>query len=811
MADSAVGCLVDKFALFVENEVQLLRGDREEVQNLRGELERMTAFLKVADALEESDVELKVWVKQVREIAHETEDALDEYFMLLQADDHADGFYGALHKLSCCIKNMKARYSIISELQAIRSRIKNLRQVQERLLPKFTRIEQGNSGSTSEGNTWQYRRGDALLLDKTDLVGIDEPKQQLVEWLVKGGKRLEVVSVQVYEDEEVKKHFERRAWVAVSRSFKIEELLKNMIKQFFSVVSRPVPEGLDSMNNGLRRIIKDLLKKSRYLVVLDDVWHLNEWDVLKYALPNNNCGSRVILTTRNADVASTSSGVESEARVYNLKSLSPVESWDLFCKKTFQGNACPTYLKDICQYTLRNGVLASKDRRRIDEWDMVGRSLGDEIESNDKLQDLKKILSLNCFLYLSIFPEDYWIKKMRVIRLWIAEGLIEAKEGKTLEDVAEDYLNELLNRGLLQVASISGRVKTYRVHDMLREIIVSKSRDQNFTTIAKDQNVMWPDKVRRLSIHNTLQNVQENMRSVSRLRSLFMFGVVEKLLNVLDLQNSRLKSLRGTKVKTIPGIIGKLQYLETLDIKHSRVQGNIGALRSLQKLCFIEANQGGGAIMMELGKLYQLRRLGILELRKEDGKSLQEEEILDLQHLSSPPRLIQRVHLRGRLETLPPWIPSLHGLVRLHLKWSRLKEDPLVLLQKLPNLVHLELLQVYEGDTLYFKMGGFNKLKILRLDQFSELRCVQVEVGAMPCVEKLIILRCALLKKVPVGIEYMTKLKLLEFFDMPEEFIQTLRPDERDSDYWKVAHIPEVYSTHGREGRWEANTVNHNV
>ncbi|KAG6731270.1 hypothetical protein I3842_01G120700 [Carya illinoinensis] len=646
MADSAVGCLVDKFALFVENEVQLLRGDREEVQNLRGELERMTAFLKVADALEESDVELKVWVKQVREIAHETEDALDEYFMLLQADDHADGFYGALHKLSCCIKNMKARYSIISELQAIRSRIKNLRQVQERLLPKFTRIEQGNSGSTSEGNTWQYRRGDALLLDKTDLVGIDEPKQQLVEWLVKGGKRLEVVSVvamggmgkttlakQVYEDEEVKKHFERRAWVAVSRSFKIEELLKNMIKQFFSVVSRPVPEGLDSMNNGLRRIIKDLLKKSRYLVVLDDVWHLNEWDVLKYALPNNNCGSRVILTTRNADVASTSSGVESEARVYNLKSLSPVESWDLFCKKTFQGNACPTYLKDICQYTLRkceglplaivaiSGVLASKDRRRIDEWDMVGRSLGDEIESNDKLQDLKKILSLSfndlpcylkdCFLYLSIFPEDYWIKKMRVIRLWIAEGLIEAKEGKTLEDVAEDYLNELLNRGLLQVASISGRVKTYRVHDVLREIIVSKSRDQNFTTIAKDQNVMWPDKVRRLSIHNTLQNVQENMRSVSRLRSLFMFGVVEKvdiqslfpggfkLLNVLDLQNSRLKrfpidldnmiylkylSLRGTKVKTIPGIIGKLQYLETLDIKHSRVTELPIEILKLQRL-----------------------------------------------------------------------------------------------------------------------------------------------------------------------------------------------------------------------------------
>ncbi|XP_041000030.1 disease resistance protein RPM1-like [Juglans microcarpa x Juglans regia] len=924
-AESLVSFLLDKLASFVENEIPLLKGDRQEALFLRGELERMRALLKIADALEESDEELKVWLKQVREIVYETEDALDEY-RLIQAHDqcHGLGLYGYLHKFSCCIKSMKARSRIISELNCINSRIKNISEVHERLLPKFTRAEQG-SGITSAGNTWEYRRGDALLLDKTDLVGIDEPKQQLVEWLVKGGYGREVVSVaamggmgkttlakQVYDDPEVKKHFKRRAWITVSQSFKMEELLRDMIHQIYSVVSRPVPEGLDSMNKDrLRRIVKDLLQKRRYLIVLDDVWHLYEWDALKYAMPNNNCGSRIILTTRNADVAS-SSGVESVGKVYNLKPLTPEESWQLFSRKTFQLNACPSYLKKICQYTLKkceglplaivaiSGVLATKDKRRTDEWNMVGRSLGAEIDGNDKLQDLKKVLSLSfndlpfylrsCFLYLSIFPEDYRIEQMRVIRLWIAEGFIEAKEGKTLEEVAEDYLNELLNRGLLQVAGTTtdGRVKLYRIHDLLREIVVSKARDQNFTSIAKDHNMTRPDKVRRLAIHNSLQNIQEN-RSVSRLRSLFIFRVLEKLyiqrlfpggfklLSVLDLQNARLNkfpmdivnlyylkylSFRSTKVKTIPSLIGKLQNLETLDLKHSRVtelpveilklqrlrhllvyhlelesyeyfhsrygfkvQGNIGALRSLQKLCFIEANQCSDTIMLELGKLYQLRRLGIVKLRKEDGKSLcssltkltnlralsltsiEEEEILDLQHLSSPPPLIQRVYLRGRLETLPHWIPSLHGLVRLSLKWSRLMDDPLVLLQNLPNLVHLELLQAFEGDTLYFRTGGFKKLKVLGLDEFSELRCMQVEAGAMPCVEKLIIQRCEFLKRVPIGIEYLTNLKVLEFFDMPEEFIQTLRPDEKQSDYWKVAHIPEVYSTYWREGGWEVNPL----
>ena len=76
----------------------------------------------------------------------------------------------------------------------------------------------------------------------------------------------------------------------------------------------------------------------------------------------------------------------------------------------------------------------------------------------------------------------------------------------------------------------------------------------------------------------------------------------------------------------------------------------------------------------------------------------------------------------------------------------------------------------------------------------------------MPCVEKLIIQRCNLLKKVPLGIEHLTKLKILEFFDMPEELINSLHPDEKGSDYWKVANIPEVYSTYWREG-WEVNSL----
>ncbi|CAI0402579.1 unnamed protein product [Linum tenue] len=658
---------------------------------------------------------------------------------------------------------MKARHRIAVEIQGIVSRIRDVSHGHQRLRQKlFT------------ANSSDHTGDDALLVEKSDLVGIDEPKRTLVSWLTSGGSGREVISVtgmgglgkttlvkQVYDHGGVKKHFGVHAWIAISRSYKMEELLKDIVRQLLTSDRKSIPERVNTMHvNELKTMIKDILINKRYLIVLDDVWHTNEWDAVKYALPANDCGSRVMLTTRNADLA-FALRIESEGKLYNLEPLPQEESWMLLCKKTFQGNPCPNYLEDICRSILRkcegfplaivavSGVIATKDKRRIDELEMVRRCLGAEIDGNNKLKNLKKVLSLSfndlpyhlksCFLYLSIFPEDYRIKRMRIIRLWVAEGFMEAKHGKELEDVAEDYLNELLSRSLLQVAEwrSDGRAKTYRIHDLVREIIISKSREQNFAVVAKDKNnIMLPDKIRRLSVHNTLQNVHGFM-----------------LLNVLDLQ--------GTSLKNFPVQVMNLYYLKYLSLKNTR------------------ASSGSDGLMTELGKLAQLRRLGVLKLRKKDG----------------------------RLEMLPHWIPNLHSLVRLHLKWNRLNEDPLESLQVLPNLVHLELLQVYEGETLHFRAGGFKKLKLLGIDKFDGLRRILIDVGAMPCVEKLWIQRCKLLEEVPLGIEHLTRLKVLEFFDMPQDLIKTLSLNEPEGVYSRVAHIPEVYATYWREAGWEVHSL----
>ncbi|XP_059441784.1 disease resistance protein RPM1-like [Corylus avellana] len=922
MAEIAVTYVLDKLVALIEEEVQLLRGVKEEIVWIADELAHIKAFLRVADEREERSPELGAWVKHVRDVAYDIEDVLDEYSLVFTHPSGYD-FHASLSKIVSSVRNLKARRRIASEIQHIKIRFVGILEGHHRFQGETTIVD-----TKIAANTYHDRRQDALLIEEADLVGIEMPKRQLISWLIRDDSGREVVSVvgmgglgkttlvkKVYDDAQVKLHFKYRAWVTVSQSFKMEDLLKDMVQQLYNIKRKPVPQRMDSMSTDqLRTNIKNFLQKQRYLVVLDDVWHMDDWDAVKYTLPNNSC-SRVMLTTRNSEVAFASCQ-EFNGNVYPLNPLSPQESWTLFCRKTFGVSSCPPDLNTFTESILRrceglplaivaiSGVLGTKNR--IDDWDLIQRSLADEIKENVILNSMEKILSLSyndlpyylksCFLYFSIFPESHLIDKMRIIRLWIAEGFVKEKEGMVLEEVAEGYLYELLNRSLIQVAGTTseGRIKTCRIHDLFREIIIWKSRDQNFVTIARGQNTMWPEKVRRLSIHKTTQDVQET-KSISRLRSLLMFQRVEsslsessnsllfpldfRLLNLLDLQGAPLKifpneitklfhlkylSLRGTKIEIIPSSIGNLQNLQTLDLKHtwvtalpaeiSRLQKlrhllvyryeihsyahfnskygfkamalQIGHLRFLQKLSVIEADDlGGDDMMKELGRLNQLRRLVIVKLKRENGAALcssinmltnlralsitstEENEIIDLESLSFPPPFLQRLYLTGCLEKLPHWISSLPSLAKVSLKWSQLRVDPLESLQGLPNLVHLEFLQVYEGEILQFKAQGFQRLKVLGLDKLDALKTVTIEMGAMPFLEKLILQRCKSLHRLPSGIEHLSKLKLVEFFDMPDELIMTIRPDIEGGDYWKVANVPEINSTYWRDGAWDVYSL----
>ncbi|CAL5347927.1 unnamed protein product [Camellia sinensis] len=151
-----------------------------------------------------------------------------------------------------------------------------------------------------------------------------------------------------------------------------------------------------------------------------------------------------------------------------------------------------------------------------------------------------------------------------------------------------------------------------------------------------------------------------------------------------------------------------------------------------------------------------------------------DDEILDVQYVSSPPQYLQYLELVGRLEKLPDWNLKLQNLLTLRLLGSSLtKNDPLKALRVLPSLVRLVL-----------------KLTLVGL---KGLNSVIIEEGALPLLEHLRIEPSPQIKEVPSGIHHLRNLKTLQFVGMPEEFIDRMEPKpNQGKDYWIVEHIPHV-------------------
>ncbi|KAF4357394.1 hypothetical protein F8388_017878 [Cannabis sativa] len=920
MAESVVSFLLGKLSTLLEDEVKLISQFRNEVVFVKNELDRIRAFLRSADTAEDDDEEIKVWVKQVRDVAYDAEDIIDDFLYRFKQSKRHGGFYAYLSKMVRGIKNLKARHRIAYQLQCIKLRVTDISEGHKRYGFK----ELGSSSSYGTKPCYFYElRNDARLLEDAQLVGIESQKQDLSSFLMANSNcsQLQVAAVvgmgglgkttlvsSVYKDIQVRNHFHQlQAWVTVSQLFKLDEVLRQIIQQFFKAMNQLVPDEVENSTDThlLKKTIVDFLSDKRYLVVLDDIWDVDVWEALKVSFRNNKNDSRVMITTRNVDVASSSTK-DLGGKTLILTPLTNDDSWTLFCAKAFQGSSCPSHLEKISRNILKRceglplaivaigSMLATKDINKVDEWEIVDRSLRAELHGNRKLKGMQAILSLSfndlpyhlkhCFMYISLFPEDYLIKRNVLIRLWIAEGFIEEMEGRTLEEVANGCFNELLNRSLCQVNERyrDGRIKSCRVHDILRETMLLKSKEQSFAVVTnKESNRRLPERVRRLSLHEGTKLDPFGDNELSQLRSLLVFTKEidvwnnfkssfseegSKLLKVLDctyapmttfpqhitkLYHLRYLSLRGTNVSSIPPSISNLQHLETLDLKSTLVRQlpneilrlhclrnltiydhkgsgfkalkGMNSLSSLRKLCFVEAKLGDIELLVSIQKLTQLTNLGILKLGVEHRDALfsslhelkylrslhlysrteDEEEVFNLQLKSlSSLRLLQRLYIRGRVEKSVEGLQDLTNLSKIRLVGCKLQVDPLKSLQDLPNLVSLELFKgAYDGESLCFKAWSFLKLEKLYIDEMDKLRRVIVEDKALSHLKIMWLKDCKLVNKLPLGIELLRSLEVLNLINLGVELTETIYNGSQHENFLKVKHISNVFI-----GKWNIET-----
>ncbi|KAG2561244.1 hypothetical protein PVAP13_8KG209301 [Panicum virgatum] len=256
----------------------------------------------------------------------------------------------------------------------------------------------------------------------------------------------------------------------------------------------------------------------------------------------------------------------------------------------------------------------------------------------------------SCLLYLSVFPEDYFIDCRELILLWVAEALIPGKDRESMEELGRSYLNDLINRSLVQPVKFGAdgaTVKVCRVHDVILEFIVSKAVEGNFVTIWNHNGFSdnYPsNKIRRLSIQEDISGKAEEMmktiKNAAHIRSISTFGdnnsvlgkrasefLCSHVLRVLNIRGvvrecylghvkriSQMKYCRITDgTQELPEDIEKLQHLETLDISNTSIRKLPASIIQLQRLVRLYVSWRL-QLPNGIGNLQALEELSMIEL-----------------------------------------------------------------------------------------------------------------------------------------------------------------------------------------------------
>jgi disease resistance protein RPM1 len=677
-----------------QNSVTQLTELQGRMGRIRSELGLMHVFACRVDVRNRKNQAYEIWVRELRMLAHRIEDIVDEYLYLV-GHKHDAGWGTHLDTRFKQPNVLLSLTRIASFVEEAEVNLVHFFQAKDRWVSV---VGDGNTSDT----TYIVERSRHLAsisrsLGEEDLVGVDKSREKLEQWI--GGDGLErsvialhgmgglgktALAANVYKSEREK--FECHAWVSISQTYSKKDVLKCLIIELYKG-RNSTPGSMDHMNNtDLQEKLKTFLKDKKYLIVLDDVWAPEAISDLFGALVKNQMKSRILVTTRIDGVAHHAL----QDRRITFEALSKDHSWELFCKIGFSRDTnkkCPIGLEELTQEIVIKckgipvtvvavaRLLLVCDKTR-EEFKRILDQLNWELVNNPSMEHVRNILYLSyidlpahlrsCFLYCSLFPEDYVFHRKKLSLLWIAEGFIEERGASTLEEVAEGYMKELLHRNMLQLVENNsfGRIKSFKMHDILRELAVDLCRKDCFgVTYEEDKYGGSLDKNgRRLVIHKLKKDVEQSISSVDQLRSFIALDntmpsstilplllVKSRYMTVLeldglpiveipyaigDLFNLRHLGLRNSKVKMLPKSVEKLSNLLTLDLANSCINELPGEIVKLKKLRHLFAQKvydpfagfscSGVSISKGLGNLINLQTLQALVVEDESLRQLGE-------------------------------------------------------------------------------------------------------------------------------------------------------------------------------------------
>ncbi|XP_019181385.1 PREDICTED: putative late blight resistance protein homolog R1B-17 [Ipomoea nil] len=389
----------------------------------------------------------------------------------------------------------------------------------------------GNASKNSEGIIMVGKNNEFQMVKK---MLIEQPSRQreIVSIKGMGGIGKTTLAKRLYVDPSIASHFDKRAWVVASQHHNKTHMLTDLLESIGYVDS--------DTTKGIEERVYQCLMHQRYFIVIDDIWSDKAWDAIKICFPDNGNRSRVLLTTRFADVA-TRIGSRKDFS-HQMHFLDQSESWNLFHEKACKsrgvkfkkiGRPVVEKCKGLPLAIVVVAGLFSKVNE-LDEWKNIVETLNSfatttiDEECSRMLSSSYNHLPYNlkaCFLYLSIFPEDNEIYVKHLVKLWGAEGLVKEFENRSLDAATEGYIQELKDRNLIlvsQTSSCGRKIKAFRMHDLLHSFCVREAKKENLLHVVyKNESTSLPKGFRWVSIQSNNFKGHTFFSSLKNCRSIY--------------------------------------------------------------------------------------------------------------------------------------------------------------------------------------------------------------------------------------------------------------------------------------------------
>ncbi|KAH0660378.1 hypothetical protein KY289_029126 [Solanum tuberosum] len=557
---------------------------KEEIGQVKQDLEFIRSFF----ANFEEELYKDLWAR-VLTVAYEAKDVIDSIIV------RDNGLLHFIFSLPITIKKMKLIKEEVSDYNE--------------KIPK-------NRGLIVVNSPKKPVESKSLKIDKI-IVGFEEEKNLILRKLTSGPADLDVISItgmpgsgkttlayKVYNDKSVSSHFDLRAWCTVDQGYDEKKLLDKIFNQVSDSDSK-LSENIDVAD----KLRKQLYGK-RYLIVLDDVWDTTTWDELTRPFPEVMKGSRIIMTTREKEVALHTMLLTAPL---NLRLLRPEESWELLEKRAFGNESCPDELLDVGTEIAENckglplvvdliaGVIAGREKKKT-LWLEVLNNLHSFIFKNEV--QVMKVVEISydhlpdhlkpCLLQFASRPKDSATTIFELIAVWVAEGFVEKTKMKSMEEVVKIYLDDLISSSLVICFNEIGDNPTCQIHDLVHDFCLIKAREEKLFDLSDflprqitidDEEHFWlnfdlfgSNKKRHSGKH--LYSLRINgdelddclsdachLRHLRLLRVLYLdINVKGSLLNEICMLNHLRFLFIGTQVKSLPLSFSNLWNLESLSV-----------------------------------------------------------------------------------------------------------------------------------------------------------------------------------------------------------------------------------------------------